>query len=136
MIISNKGFSLIEIMIAVTIAAIVGSVIAPNVMNSLHSSKKKQAEMELQAISSGLNQYKLDNYNYPTESQGINALVKKPTINPIPHDYPTKGYLNKINSDPWGNEYVYKLSSDGSEFEIYSFGPDGKDKTDDDILIN
>ncbi len=90
--------------------------------------KVKLAISDLQRLSIVLDKFFLDNGFYPTTRQGIKALYKKPTINPIPLEYPVSGYMEEISCvDPWGNDYVYKyIGKNDCCFIIMSYGADGK----------
>lgn len=87
--------------------------------------KKDAALMDIKAIIDSLKMYKLHNGNYPTEEQGLSALVNKPTILPIPRNYTPGGYLEKLPKDPWGNEYQYQNPGKHNQIDVYSFGVNG-----------
>lgn len=71
--------------------------------------------------------YKLDSGRYPTTEQSLNALVSKPTTDPVPMNWKAGGYLDKLPQDPWGNPYQYKNpGTHNNEIDVYSFGADGK----------
>jgi general secretion pathway protein G len=70
--------------------------------------------------------YNLDNMRYPTNQQGLNSLVVKPNVAPIPQSYRDGGYLEKLPADPWGNPYQYQNPGRHSEVDVYSSGPDGQ----------
>ncbi len=94
--------------------------------------KIQKAENEMRALSATLLQYKILGGRYPTEQQGLQALVTKPTTAPIPRRHaPIKG----LAKDPWGNDYIYKMpgTKDPSTYEIISMGKDGKLGTEHDI---
>jgi general secretion pathway protein G len=100
---------------------------------SSDKAKVSSAKTQIGNFSTALETYKLDNGNYPTTEQGLNALVEKPKIKPIPQEYSPRGYLNSssVPTDPWHNTYYYK--SDDQDFVIISAGQDGKEGTKDDI---
>ncbi|MDY5049994.1 MAG: type II secretion system major pseudopilin GspG [Candidatus Mucispirillum faecigallinarum] len=93
--------------------------------------KTKKAQNDINALESAIMMYKLDNGNYPTTSQGLQALVKKPELYPIPNNWSPGGYLSTttVPKDPWGNDYVYKSPAENVEadYEIYSLGADGQE---------
>lgn len=120
----SGGFTLIEIMIVVVILAILAAIIVPNVINKPAQARMTRARTDIQGIVSALNLYKLDNYTYPTTEQGLKALVKKPTVAPIPRNW--HQYLTKIPKDPWGEPYHYVYpGSHGEPFDVWSDGPPG-----------
>jgi len=94
----------------------------------------KASRAEIRFISSVLDRYKLENDTYPTTEQGLQALLEKPTIQPIPKDW--KGpYLSDDINDPWNNPYQYRCPSQHNrpDFDLWSFGTDGKNGTEDDM---
>jgi len=90
-----------------------------------------RAENDISSFSSGLELYKLDNLNYPTTEQGLQALVTKPSKGPEPINWSQNGYIKRLQNDPWGKPYNF-VNTDG-EFVILSNGSDGVAGTSDDI---
>jgi general secretion pathway protein G len=121
----QSGFSLIELMVVIAIIAGLVAMVAPNIIGSAGEARVETAKAEMANISSALSMYKLNNFTYPSTSQGIEALVSKPSGSPEPKNYKDGGYLPKLPTDPWGNAYLY-LSQQG-KFEIISFGADGEE---------
>ncbi len=122
-----RGFTLIEIMVVITIIAVIASFAVPRILGRSDDARRKAAGIEITTIKRALQMYYLDNSNYPTTEQGLQALVSKPTLAPIPNNWKAGGYVEKINPDPWGNPYQYvKPGLGGSPFEIFSYGADGK----------
>ena len=70
--------------------------------------------------------YRLDNQRYPTNEQGLQALISKPSGGPAPPNWKAGGYLDRLNKDPWGNPYEYRSPGSHGEVDVYSFGADGK----------
>jgi len=107
---------------------------------------KEQAEIEvtessIQAIATNLEQYSWDNGQFPTTEQGVDALIRKPTLPPEPKKW-TEPYLDPNTfenlgkfTEVWGNAYVYRSPSkrEGYNYDLYSRGPDGLEGTGDDI---
>lgn len=83
------------------------------------------AKADIQSIKTALKLYKLDNKAYPTQQQGLDALVNKPSVAPIPNNYKASGYLEKLPKDPWGNDYQYQNPGKHGEVDIYSYGAGG-----------
>lgn len=83
-------------------------------------------EIDIKAISRALEMYKIQNSVYPTQEQGLKALVNKPTVSPIPKNYAQGGYLEQIPKDPWGNDYQYQNKGLHNDIDVYSYGVDGK----------
>lgn len=124
--IRNKGFTLIEIMVVIVIMGIMAALVVPKVMGSTDDARKAAALTDIKAIKDSLKMYKLHNLNYPTQQQGLDALVNKPTISPIPRNYTSGGYLDKLPKDPWGNDYQYLNPGKHSDVDVYSYGSDNQ----------
>lgn len=77
--------------------------------------------------------YKLDNHRYPTTEQGLQALVTKPDIAPIPKNYRDDGYIRRLPEDPWGNDYILVSPGEHGAVDVFSAGPDAEANTADDI---
>lgn len=118
----KRGFTLIEIMVVLVIIGVMAALIVPRVVNRAEDARKVAAKSDIKALSDALKLYNLDNMRYPTTQQGLEALVTKPSISPIPTNYKTGGYLDKLPVDPWGNPYQYQNPGKHGEFDVYSFG--------------
>lgn len=121
------GFTLIEILVVVVILGILASIIIPKIMTRPEEAKRIKAKMDIKAIETALNLYRLDNDVYPSTEQGLEALVTKPTTGVIPRNWKEDGYLDKVPKDPWGNPYVYLSPGVNKEFDLESYGTDGVD---------
>ena len=108
------GFTLIEVLITLTIIAILMSFVAPYVLNRPDQARDLKLKFDFEAIESALALYKLDNGKYPTQELGFDHLISG--------DNGSK-YLSKIPEDPWGSNYLYKMEN--NVVEIISIGPDG-----------
>lgn len=122
---SNTGFTLIEVMVVVVILGILAAIIVPRIMSRPEQARIVKVKQDISAIQNALDLYKLDNGNYPTTDQGLQALVTKPTSPPIPRDWKSDGYLQDLPMDPWGSAYQYM--NDNEKVRIFSYGPKGKD---------
>ena len=120
---AQKGFTLIEIMVVVAIIAILGATVVPLIMDRPNEARVVRAKNDIASFSSALELYKLDNFNYPSTDQGLEALVTKPAGDPEPVNWNRNGYVKRLSKDPWGRDYLYE-SEDGN-FEIVSLGNDG-----------
>ncbi len=121
----QSGFTLIEIMVVVVIIGILASVVVPRIMDNPDKARVAKAQNDIRALGSALDIYRLDNFVYPTTDQGLEALVSEPTIAPLPPNWKQGGYIKKLNSDPWGNEYLYLSPGEHGEIDIFSLGADG-----------
>lgn len=120
----SKGICLIE-------AERADEFVVDNINKGFESDKSKEAKIgiakiQMRNISSGLDLYKLDNTNYPSTEQGLEALVTRPSGSPEAKNWREDGYLPRIPLDPWGNQYQYTSEGTEGPFNLYSFGPDGK----------
>jgi general secretion pathway protein G len=116
-----NAFTLIEILVVVVILAILAALVVPKIMSRPEEARVVRAKQDIASIESAMNLYKLDNGFYPSTEQGIQALVTKPSSDPVPQDW--QGYLPHFPQDPWGHAYQY-TDNDGS-ITISSFGPSG-----------
>jgi len=124
----RSGFTLIEIMVVVMIIGMLSALVGVRVFSIWEKSKRKGAVAQMKNFETALSVYRLDNGRYPTTEQGLDALIKPPTIEPIPRNYPRGGYLGatEVPVDPWGNLYVYfSPGLNGEDFTIVSYGADG-----------
>src|SRR5699024_788126 len=80
----------------------------------------------IRAIETALKLYRLDNYRYPTTTQGLQALVTKPTTQPTPRNWKPSGYLDQLPKDPWGHVYQYRNPGRHGEIDVYTLGRDNK----------
>jgi len=124
---SVSGFTLIELMVVIIILGILAGLIVPRIMEDPDKAKVVKAKLQIESFSAAIKRYKLDNGDYPGTDQGLQALVEKPSVGKIPGRYPEKGYLPKVPKDPWGNDYVYICPGEHGDFDIISYGGDGKE---------
>jgi general secretion pathway protein G len=123
---SEKGFTLIEIMVVVVILGILAGLVVPRFLDEPDKAKKTKAVTDIRGIEQALNMFKLENGFYPTTDQGLQALVTKPEVGRIPTRYKEGGYLKRLPQDPWGNPYIYLSPGLNGEIDIISYGPDGE----------
>ena len=102
----QKGFTLIEVMAVVVILGLLVSLVVPRVLGRQEQAQVQKAQIDINMISSSLTMYKLDNYNFPSTSQGLDALVSKPSGAPQPPNWRSP-YVSRLPKDPWGNPYQY-----------------------------
>jgi len=126
------GFTLIEVMVVVVILGILAAVLVPKVMDRPEQARITKAKQDIRALESSLNLYKLDNFDYPTTDQGLEALATKPDISPEPPRWKSGGYVDRMPLDPWQQPYQYLNPGVHGTIDIYSTGPD-RQPSDDDI---
>lgn len=123
---NDSGFTLVELMVVLVILAILAAIVVPRIMSSPHKAKVTAAETQIRDFETALALYKLQNGSYPTTAQGLEALVKKPAVPPVPKNYQKKGYMDYVPDDPWGNKYIYISPSEHGSYAIISYGPTGE----------
>lgn len=120
----QRGFTLIELLVVLVIVGLLMSVVGPRVMKYVGSSKTDTARVQVEELASALDMYYLEVGRYPTQQQGLQALIQQP-----PGVARWQGpYLRKstIPSDPWGNDYVYRFPGQHGPFDLFSLGADGQ----------
>jgi general secretion pathway protein G len=120
------GFSLIEVLVAVAIIGILAALVVPRLMSRPDEARVVAARQGIASIANALKLYRFDNFRYPTQEQGLQALVEKPTIDPVPQQWPSGGYLDRLPRDPWGHAYIYRNPGQRGEIEVISLGADGR----------
>lgn len=123
---NTSGFTLIEVMVVVVILGILAAMIVPKIMSRPEQARMVKAKQDILAIQSALDLYRLDNGNYPTTDQGLSALVTKPDTDPVPRNWKSDGYLQRLPEDPWGHPYQY--INNNEKVHIFSYGPKSTDE--------
>ncbi|SFC05914.1 general secretion pathway protein G [Marinospirillum celere] len=122
----QKGFTLLEVMVVLVIIGLLVAIVAPNVLDNQDQAMKQKARADIASLEQALEMYRLDNFNYPTSEQGLDALVSKPSLAPEPRNYRENGYIRRLPTDPWGNAYQYRHPGEHGRVDIYSLGADGR----------
>lgn len=121
----QDGFTLVEMLVVITIIGLIMALVGPRVLNYLSESRVKAAKIQIQSFSSALDLFYLDAGRFPSSSEGLVALV-----NPVSGISAWNGpYLKggTVPNDPWGNSYVYKQPGEKAPYEIRSLGSDGQE---------
>jgi general secretion pathway protein G len=119
----QRGFTLVELLVVITIIALIMGIVGPRVLNYLTESKAKAAKIQIESFASALDLYFLDTGRYPNGSEGLSALVRRPgNINSWNGPYLKGG---QVPPDPWGNNYVYRSPGQHGTYDILSYGADG-----------
>jgi len=127
------GFTLIEIMLVVGIITVLMGAAIYYLSGNLDIAKEQRVRADIQAISMQLKTYETLNLFLPSSEQGLKALVERPTTQPVPERW--KQMLEKMPVDPWGHTYAYRNPGrkNTKGFDLFSFGSDGQEGTEDDI---
>lgn len=120
---ARRGFTLLELLVVMVIIGLLAGYVGPKFFGQIGKSEVKAAKAQLDALQKALDQYRIDVGRYPSTDQGLAVLVTKPA------DEPKWGgpYLSKaLPKDPWGNDYQYRSPGEHGEYDVYSFGRDGR----------
>lgn len=124
----REGFTLVELMVVIVIIGLLATVVAINVLPSQDRAMVGKAKADISVLEQAIETYRLDNLNFPTDQQGLQALVAPPAGLTQPERYREGGYVRRLPEDPWGNAYQYRRqSAHGGQFDVFSLGADGKE---------
>ena len=121
----DRGFTLVEILVVITIIGLIMGLIGPRVLNYLTESKAKAARIQIESLASALDLYFLDNGRYPTSAESINALVQRPPSAQAWNGPYLKGGV--VPADPWGKPYIYRSPGQHGAYDLSSLGADGQE---------
>lgn len=121
---TKGGFTLVELLVVLVILGLVMGLVGPKVLGYLGSSREKTVHLQIESFASALDLFYLDYGRYPTNSEGLQALVKRPGSS----SHWSGPYLKQANIpvDPWGNPYEYHVPGKAGPYSITSAGPDGR----------
>ncbi len=123
---AEAGFTLLELMVVIVILGLLATVVMVNVLPSQDRAMKEKARADISVLEQSIEGYRLDNFAFPTNEQGLQALVTPPAGLTRPDRYREGGYIRRLPQDPWGNPYQYAVPGEKGRFDIYSFGADGR----------
>jgi general secretion pathway protein G len=119
----HSGFTLLELLVVIVIIGLLAGYVAPRYFSQVGKSEVQVAKAQIDALEKSLDQYRLDTRHYPSADQGLTALVSKPSSETTWNG----PYLKKaVPNDPWGRPYVYRTPGQKGEFDLFSYGRDGK----------
>ena len=123
------GFTLLEIIVVVFILSLLAAIVAPRIIGRTDDARIEATKVQIKNLETALKLFKMDSGFYPDTQQGLEALVEKPASGRMPQNYKEEGYLEqrKIPLDPWGNPYVYVSPGLNGDYDILSYGADGKE---------
>ncbi len=122
---ANEGFTLIELMVVLVILGLLAAVVVPRLGGKTQEARIDVAKTQIRLISDALNQFEVENGFYPSTDQGLDALVSPPTTGREAKKFRQGGYLDRVPTDPWENEYRYLSPGAHGAFDISSYGADG-----------
>lgn len=133
---AQDGFSLVEILVALTLLGIAGTFVVGKIFDQLEQGKITSASIQMNGFKAQLQEFRRRCGFYPSTEQGLDALVNKPAGGRDCKRYPPEGFVDggEIPNDPWDMPYEYVL--DGGKYDIISSGTDAEMGTDDDIHLN
>jgi general secretion pathway protein G len=121
----SSGFTLVEILVVITIIGLIMALVGPRVIGYLGEAKVKAAKIQIESFSSALDLYYLDAGRYPSTSEGLNALAQRPGGAGSWNGPYLKGAI--VPNDPWGHPYVYRSPGEHGPYDIVSYGADGQE---------
>ena len=124
---AEHGFTLVELMVVIVIIGLLATIVALNVLPSGDTARIQKAKADIAQIEGGLELFKLQNVNFPTTTQGLQALVTAPSGLADPSRYQQGGYLKRLPDDPWGRPYLYASPGQHGEADVWTYGADGKE---------
>ena len=119
-----RGFTLLEVMVVVVILGILAALVVPNIIGRPDEARVIAAKQDIASLMQALKLYRLDNQRYPSTEQGLQALVVKPTTEPVPDNWKAGGYVERLPKDPWGHPYQYLNPGVHGEIDVFSYGGD------------
>ncbi len=129
---SERGFSLIELIVVLVILGLLAAVVAPKVYDKLAKGKDQIAKIQIKELEGALQLYSFDVGRFPNSSEGLDALLRNPgNLDAWKGPYLTK---NELPKDPWGKPYIYRCPGQHGDYDLLSVGPDGAEGGEDDIV--
>ena len=121
----QAGFTLVELLVVLIILGLIAAFAAPRVIKFVGGAKTDSARIQIERLSGVLDLYRLQNGRYPSENEGLDALMEQPADAP---DW-AGPYLKKADAlnDPWRRPYIYRFPGEHGEYDLYSLGADGNE---------
>lgn len=119
---NRRGFTLVELLVVMVIIGLLAALVAPRLFPKLGKGKQAAAKAQIELLGQALDQYRLDVGSYPTTQEGLKSLMTNPGVEKWEGPYLKKN----LPLDPWGKEYLYQSPGTHGEYDLYSYGRDGK----------
>jgi general secretion pathway protein G len=119
---SRRGFTLVELLVVMVIIGLLAALVAPRLFPKLGKGKQAAAKAQIELLGQALDQYRLDVGSYPNTQEGLKALMSNPGVEKWEGPYLKKN----LPQDPWGKDYLYQSPGTHGEYDLYSYGRDGK----------
>jgi len=120
----EQGFTLLEIMVVVVIIGLLAAIVVPSFIGNIDTAAINRSKQDIRGIETALNLYRLDNFRYPSTTEGLEALVTSPGEANAPN---WKQQLQRMPVDPWERPYLYANPGQHGEFDVFSYGADGQE---------
>jgi general secretion pathway protein G len=122
---SDEGYSLVELLVVLAIIVLLGTIAVPQLLKYLDGAKQDTALAQIQSLGSTLDLFKLDVGRYPTQDEGLDALV----VRPAEIASWNGPYLKRKNMllDPWKHSYRYKFPGEHGDYDLFSYGGDDRE---------
>lgn len=125
---SEKGFTLVELLVVMIILAALAAVIVPRVFARAEQGRRAKAISDIKGLETAIDMYAADNGAPPTTEQGLQALVEAPSAPPEPNNWNGPYLKKQIPQDPWGGEYIYVSPGEHNvDYDIVSYGRDSRE---------
>ena len=122
----EDGFTLVEVMVVMVIIGLLATFVVLNVLPAQDKAMVQKARADIAQLENAIEMYRLDMFDYPEESDGLEALVEVPAGIENPERYRQGGYIKRLQEDPWGRPYVYRYPGENGVIDIMSYGSDGE----------
>jgi general secretion pathway protein G len=120
---NTRGFTLLELLVVMVIIGLLAGYVGPKYFSQIGKSEIKATRAQIDGLGKAIDQFRLDVGRFPTTEEGLEILVKRPSSMPK-WDGP---YLTKsVPMDPWGNPYIYKFPGEHGDYDLISYGKDGR----------
>jgi general secretion pathway protein G len=124
----KKGFTLIELLVVIIVLGLLAALVGPRILGRVSEAKTATAKTQVELLGAALDNYRLDTGSYPTTEQGLDALQKAPTREPVSLNWRGPYLKRDVPVDPWGRPYVYKSPGEHNptSYDLSTLGRDGQ----------